>query len=448
MKKIKILLAGLLTVLFLFSGCSEGGSSSGAAGNSGGSADTGDSGDSGDSTAQTGNSDAKLTIWVYGWEKASADKISEDAQRYKEETGVTIEVVPIASDSYSTKIQATLAGGTNPDLAFMDAGVQSTQLASKGKLLGLTDYGVGEYEDMFYDSLWETMTYQDDVYGLRITSNNLALFYNTDMFDAAGMDYPTEDWTWDELRDAAKDLTDIESNVYGLQLPIYDNSGGYTWTWLPFLWQNGGEMLNEDKTEAVFNSPEGKEALEFWKAMVQEDKSVPLQAPATGVNRFTSGGVAMTIDGPWNLPTFVSDPDFKDKFGVAPLPQKEGRATVVGGECIAVFSNTSYPQEAYDYLVHLTISDFKKTFWENWLTIPTQPEFADFYADDELYGAYIQVFSDQMEISRTRPFTPTWPQIENALGLGLQDYMYDAMDDAQAALDQTVADVNKILAES
>ena len=156
----------------------------------------------------------------------------------------------------------------------------------------------------------------------------------------------------------------------------------------------------------------------------------------------------MTIDGPWNLPTFVSDPDFKDKFGVAPLPQKESRATVVGGECIAIFSNTHYPQEAYDYLVHLTISDFKKTFWENWLTIPTQPEFADFYADDEQYGEYIQVFSNQMEVSRTRPFTPTWPQIENALGLGLQDYMYDAMDDAQAALDQTVADVNKILAES
>lgn len=435
MKKLKLCLAGFMAALLVFSGCGSGGSSSGAAG--------GNSGTSG-SAAGGAVSDAKLTLWVYGWEKASADKIVEDAKAYKEKTGVTIEVVPIASDSYSTKIQATLAGGTNPDLAFMDAGVQSTQLASKGKLLGLKEYGVEEYKDKFYDSVWETLVYDEDIYGLRITSNNLALFYNTEMFDAAGVEYPTQEWTWDDLRDAAKKLT--SDNVYGLQLPIYDANGGYAWTWLPFLWQNGGDVLNADKTEAVFNSKEGKEALEFWKALVQEDKSVPQQAPATGVNRFTSGGVAMIIDGPWNLPTFIADPEFKDKFGVAPLPQKEDRATVVGGECVAVFSNTKYPQEAYDYLVHLTISEFKETFWENWLTIPPQPEYADFYKDDAAYGEYIQVFSDQMQVSKTRPFTATWPQIENALGLGLQDYMYDVTDDAQAALDQTAQDVNKILA--
>ena len=75
-------------------------------------------------------SDAKLNIWVYGWEKASADKIKEDTAAYKEETGVEVTVTPIASDSYSTKIQATIAGGNNPDLAFVDAGVQSTQLLS------------------------------------------------------------------------------------------------------------------------------------------------------------------------------------------------------------------------------------------------------------------------------------------------------------------------------
>ena len=63
-------------------------------------------------------------------------------QAYKEETGVEVTVTPIASDSYSTKIQATIAGGNNPDLAFVDAGVQSTQLAAKGKLLGLNQFGV------------------------------------------------------------------------------------------------------------------------------------------------------------------------------------------------------------------------------------------------------------------------------------------------------------------
>ena len=87
---------------------------------------------------------------------------------------------------------------------------------------------------------------------------------------------------------------------------------------------------------------------------------------------------------------------------------------MVGGEGVVIFSDTEYPQEAYDYLTHLCCSDFTQVFWDNWLTVPPQSAFADYYADDETYGDYIQVFSDQMDYSRTRPFTPSWPQIENA----------------------------------
>lgn len=431
--KAKRILAMLMAGALLL-GTAAGCGSSGTTSSTSGGTDSTTTGGTTDNTDNGGKSDAKLTIWVYGWEKASADKIQEDTAAYKEATGVEVTVVPIASDSYSTKIQATLAGGNNPDLAFVDAGVQSTQLASKGKLLALKEYGVEEYKDKFYDSVWDTMVYKDDVYGLRITSNNLALFYNKEMFANKGLEEPTADWTWDDLRNAAKTLTDADNNIYGLDLPIYDKNGGYTWNWLPFLWQNGGEFLNDDRTEAVFNSPEGVEALEFWKKMVQEDKSVPLQAAPTGVNRFTSGITAMVLDGPWSLNTFLSDPEFKDKFGVAPLPQKKTRATVVGGEGVAVFSNTKSPQEAYDYLVHLTCSDFVQ-------------KFKDFYANNSEYGPYIQVISDQMECSRTRPFTPSWPQIENTLGIDLQSYMFDKEDDAQVALDKAAEDVNKILAD-
>ena len=161
-KFLALLLAGALA-LGAFSGCGS---------NDSGSASKAES-KSESSKAETGEtnakSDAKLEIWVYGWEKASADKIQEDTASYKDATGVEIKVTPIASDSYSTTVQATLAGGTNPDMLFLDAGVQSTQLASKGKLLGLKEYGVEEYKDKFYESVWDTLVYKDDVYGLRIT---------------------------------------------------------------------------------------------------------------------------------------------------------------------------------------------------------------------------------------------------------------------------------------
>lgn len=440
-KKIQSLVLACLLLISVFAACGNSGSSTSTAGSTeeSGTAET-------EKDTSTSSGSKKLTIWVYGWETASAEKIMEDAETWYDETGVEIEVISVASDSYNTKMQATLAGGDNPDLAFIDAGVLSMQLAAKDVLLGLSDYGVNDYKDLFYESVWDTMVYKDEVYGLRITSNNLALYYNKELFDNAGLEYPTADWTWDDLRNAAKTLTDKENGVYGLDLPVYDESGGYCWTWLPFLWQNGGQLLNEDRTEAIVNSAEGVGALEYWRALV-DDGSVPLSAAASGVNRFSSGITAMMIDGPWSLSTYIEDPNFVDKLGVAPLPQNTAQATVVGGEGVVIFSNTDYPQEAYDYLTHLCCSDFTEVFWENWITVPPQEGHEDFYADLDVYGEYISVFTSQMEYSQTRQFTPSWTQIEDAMALNLEAYMFGEEDDAQAALDAAVEDINKILAE-
>ncbi len=446
-KKLLAMLLSCSLIVSAFAACQSSESSSSSASQESSSAQESSAAEGeseGESEGEATTSDAKLTMWVYGWEKDSADKITEDTAAYKEATGVTVEIVPIAVDSYNTKMQATLAGGDNPDLAFIDAGVLSTQLADKGQLLPLKQYGVEEHKDKFYESVWDTLTYKDDVYGLRITANNLALLYNKQLFADAGVAEPTADWTWDDLRSAAQELTDLDNNIYGLDLPIYDDNGGYCWTWLPFLWQSGGDFLNEDRTEVVFNSAEGVKALEFWKSMVQ-DGSVPLQAAASGVDRFSSGVTAMSINGPWMLNPYLADPDFKDNFGVVPLPADAEEATVVGGEGVVIFNNTEYPQEAYDYLVHLTCSEFTEVFWENWITVPPQPAYADFYADNAEVGQYIQIYSDQMATSHTRPFTPTWPQIEDVMGLELQAYMFDQEDDAQVALDRAAAEVAELL---
>ena len=129
-----------------------------------------------------------------------------------------------------------LGGHAVNDLSLLAGGeaLPWPQLAAKGKLLGLNQFGVEEYKDKFYDSVWDTMVYKDDVYGLRIPSNNLALFYNKELFEKAGLEEP-KDWTWDDLREAAKKLTDPDNGIFGLDLPVYDKKGGYTWNWLPFL---------------------------------------------------------------------------------------------------------------------------------------------------------------------------------------------------------------------
>ena len=93
--------------------------------------------------------------------------------------------------------------------------------------------------------------------GVPALIDNLAIVYNKTLFDEAGLEYPNADWTWDDFRAAAKALTDPAKKQFGFSYPM-DASEDSVWHYDPLLWQNGGSILNEDNTQAAFNSPEGR----------------------------------------------------------------------------------------------------------------------------------------------------------------------------------------------
>lgn len=391
--------------------------------------------------------EATLTMWIPGWETDAAKLFEEDAKEWKQKhPNVTVKVVPLTLDAYNQKVPATVAGGTNPDIALTDIGTMTVNLADKGKLLALDDYGVNEIKDKFYDGVWNTTMWKGKVYGLRITANNLGLFYNKELFDKAKVAYPNENWTWDDMEAAAKKLTNSTDRQYGLDLPVMANQGEWkTWMWMCFLWQNGGEYLNNERTKAVFNSQQGVEALEFWNRLSNADKAVPKEAPGAGIDRFLTGKVAMSISGPWMIRPWLQDPNMKGKLAVAPLPKKITNATQVGGEGLVVFSNTKYPKEAYEYVKHLTTdSEFMKKFYKSWITVPALKEFADFYKDDPMYGEPMKVFNEQMKIARTRQFVPQWGEITDILDRQLAETIYNNKS-AKQALDEAAEKINKLL---
>ena len=129
--------------------------------------------------------------------------------------------------------------------------------------------------DEFPAAARETVTPAGKVIGFPALVDNLAVVYNTKLFDEAGLDYPDPDWTWDDFRAAAQALNDPDNKVYGTATSV---SGGEDTTWRlwPQLWQNGGQILNDDETEAEFNSDAGVEGLEVWRAMAVDDKTVYL----------------------------------------------------------------------------------------------------------------------------------------------------------------------------
>ena len=165
------------------------------------------------------------------------------------------------------------------------------------------------------------------VYGVPIGSNSLALFYNKKMLSDAGVTDPPK--TWDELKEDSGKLT--KSPVYGLAISA-PNDEQATWQWEPFLWTNGGSLLN-------LNSDPAKQALQLWVDLLKSGSvskdCVNWSQPEEG-DQFIGGQAAMMVMGPWMLgQVHKSGID----FGVAPMPvPKEGMKPVVplGGECWCV----------------------------------------------------------------------------------------------------------------
>lgn len=170
-------------------------------------------------------------------------------------------------------------------------------------------------------------SYRGTYYGAARSVNTLALFYDKDILDRAGLEVPA---TWDELRDTAKQLT--EGKRYGLALSAGGAEDG-VFQFTPFMWSNGGD-------ETRLDGPQVVEALDYWKALLQDgslSKSTVNWTQADVNDQFMAGNAAMMINGPWQVETLNSDESLH--WGIARIPvPRAGDASVgpLGGAVLTV----------------------------------------------------------------------------------------------------------------
>jgi multiple sugar transport system substrate-binding protein len=121
------------------------------------------------------------------------------------------------------------------------------------------------------------------------------------------------------------------------------------WQFMPFLWQAGGDFVNIEQTSALYNSDEGIKALELWQQLYSGQNLKTFTNLFE--NAFVSGNLAMAMDGPWNLPRY-KDLLKNIDWAFAPLPAGPFKsATVVGGEYLAIFKQSDYPNEAWKFIM-------------------------------------------------------------------------------------------------
>jgi len=355
-----------------------------------------------------------VQIQLMGWASSEAenDRLQEVVDTFNDLTPniqVQLSLVP----QYDERLQASLAGGSPPDVFYID----SFRLPDLVRANALEPYEPHALDpDDFYPSLREAFTWDDIFYCPPKDFSTLALQYNQDLFDAAGVDYPTADWTWEDLRAAAQQLTEnTPDDVYGLVLPP-DFA-----RFIAFLYQAGGEVADEDFVEMRINSPQALEALNFYVDMVQDGyaaQAADLDSGWPG-EAFGRQRAAMAIEGNWIVP-FMSD-QFPDvNYGIEELPSGPDRqATMAFTVCYGVPANISLErqQAAFELVNYLTGPVGMEAWTDLGLAMPTRESLRAQWLEQ---FPELEPFLAGAEYAEPWQFVPGFQDVLDTINAGLQ----------------------------
>jgi multiple sugar transport system substrate-binding protein len=320
----------------------------------------------------------KGTIRVGSWDSGPAlepfNAAIKSFESANPDAKVQLESVP---QEYGTKLLTQFAAGTAPDVFQVGDGDVSN-FAAQGVLEPLDPFINGDNPldmSVFFPGVAAIGKVGDKTYLLTKDYSPLVLYYNKALFDAAGVAYPTADWTWDDLLAAAQKLTDPAKTQWGLQIP--NSWGDPLWTRgiQPLIHQNGGSIIAPDGSKATgyLNSPATVAALQWYVDLFLTHKVSPTKADVeslAGTDLFQNGNVAMLWTGRWPLKDFVANTDLS--FGTVGLPAGEQRANSICWAGFAIYSKSPNKDTAWAFLKHIAAGDGAEEF-ANYALTAVQP---------------------------------------------------------------------------
>lgn len=354
-----------------------------------------------------------LTVWIMeGTNPDATEFFDEVAEAFKDQTGAELDVQMVPWASAKDKFATAIAGGTTPDVA--EVGTTWTpEFADAGALVDLTDRIAADGLDGdLVEGLVEAGTLDGSLYGMPWYAGVRAFVYNTEIFDAAGVEPPT---SWQELQDAVTTIKESQPDVTPFPIP-----GSSEFSLYPWVWGNGGDIAVQegDTWTSTINAPEAVEGIEFYTNLALEhDSSTPAAATwneADVLAAFEQGNVAMAIQGSWTPARIVADaPDMEGKFGAFVIPAKDGGVapSFLGGSHLGIFEGTDNEDLSWEFVKLMTTGEFAQKWGEAANYFPGQTSLLEEMQSgaDEVTQVFIQ---QMVEGGASTPVTPAWGAIQ------------------------------------
>lgn len=419
-KKLCSLLLAVTMISTLLIGCGEKEIPSGVSG-------TGDKENVSSENSEQGEK-KEVVIWDYfetDAQKQMMESLIDGFNSYQSEFVASHIYVPFAD--YQKHLTLGLSSGELPDIVIMD-GCSMASFIQLGLMADISDADIAW--DEYIKGPMESTMLEGKHYGIPFATNCTALFYNKDLFDAAGVDYPNENTTWDDFREKAKALT--KDGVSGFGNAAVNTDEG-TFQCLQWLYTAGGSYTDIKG---------GIKAYELMQSMIEEGiwtKEGLNWGQSDVNNNFIAGNLAMQQNGPWQIPVIEANaPDLN--YGVTVLPkfdENSGQATsILGGENMGVVKKDD-TKGAIAFLKYYDQTEVMIESMKQYGSFPPKTEAAKdaYWTDDKIQAAFIK----QLETSIPRGPSPSWPSYSAAIQTGFQEAMSSAKTPEKTAEDTQAA---------
>lgn len=358
----------------------------------------------GGSKSDTKSKDGKVVLTMSVWDSDQEPVMKKMGEAYtKEHPNVTIKTNLTTWDEYWTKLEASATGGSAPDIITMNV-LHIEDYADSGILLDLTDAEKKsdlKVHDNFPAPLVDGYTVGGKLYAIPKDFDTNAVFYNKEIFDKAGVAYPTDNWTFEDFRKKCEDLkaAGLPDGVY--PVAVNRNSGQTTYDATVFA--NGGYFLSDGNKKSGWADPKTVGGVQPWVDIVRDGLSPSLQqmADTDPDAMFQGGQLAMYFSGNYMITSY--NKTLEGKYGIVKRPSFNGKNTdIINGLGFSVSKFSKHPKEATDFALWLGSKEAQTIQGESGTVISARNDCQKLFLDTHK-DLNLQVFLDNVPNAELLP---------------------------------------------
>ncbi len=365
-------------------------------------------------SSDNGSGDKKVEISYAIWAMEQEPAEKELIKRFEEQNPnikVKLEVTPW--DQYWTKLEAAATGGVAPDVFSMG---QESQLKymEAGIAQPLSKYIEKDNIDMnnYVESVRSAYELNGEMYAMPRDIDSIALAYNKALFDKAGVAYPTNDWTWEDLERTGKIITEKLNGVHAVAFEIDGQNSYYN-----LIPQSNGFVISKDGKTSGYNNPETVEGIKKMSDLIKDGlmPSAEELSDMDTISLFQSNKIAMFYSGSWNVKDFSENKELDGKVGFVVMPLIKKRIAVSNGIGLMMASNSKHKDAAWKLMKFLTSEESQKYLATSGTVIPAYKSVEHFWADGFNDKVDVSAFITELEYSYSLPTSrdaAKWRDIE------------------------------------